>query len=120
MRIRILKKSWRIWTMTSPVSLTVPISKTPRYRTGKLPTRSSPARLGELSKGNIMKKYKCTFRGQEKRAIGIASPVTEIVQTKNKIEAHMKLFDKYELVLDLKINGRPHNITLSDYLNHVK
>lgn len=67
-----------------------------------------------------MKTYICTFDGQEKGAIGSTHPVTEEVQAENRNRVHVKLHEKYELILHLKINGKDHDISYEDYLTACK
>lgn len=60
--------------------------------------------------------YKCNFIGRTVNAIGITYPIKDTIQANNKEEAHLKLYDKYEHIRLLTINGKPYNKGLAKHI----
>jgi len=50
-----------------------------------------------------MKKFKCSFTGRTKNAIGIFYPITIIVEAENKEKANLKIYDTHEHLHHLTI-----------------
>lgn len=52
---------------------------------------------------NKLNKYNCSFTGREVGAIGVFFHVNYTVEAKNEELAHLKIYDKYEHLTDVKI-----------------
>ena len=53
-----------------------------------------------------MKTYTAKFTGRKVGAIGIFYPITTTVQAENEEAARLKLYDKYEHIMGLKLTEK--------------